>query len=95
MKDLLKMTKPTLCNELFVFNLVVNINRNINNQYATQRIDIIIFSNSFLQKLFRDVTQQHKACLSIGIPGLKVLNTQLYVNRRIRFLKKCLKTGRK
>lgn len=91
----MKMTKPTLCNELFVFYLVVNINRNINNQCATQRIDVIIFSNSFLQKLFHDVTQQHKACLSIGIPGLKVLNTQLYVNKRIRFLKKFLKTGRK
>ena len=58
------MTKPTLCNELFVFNLVVNINRNINNQYATQRIDVIIFSNSFSQKLFRDVTNSIKpACL--------------------------------
>ena len=95
MKDLLKMTKPTLCNELFVFYSVVNKNRNINNQCETQRIDLIIFSDSFSQKLFHDVTQRHKACLSIEIPGLKVLNTQLYVNRRIKFLKKSLKTGRK
>lgn len=95
MKDLLKMTKPTLCYELFVFYSVVYKNRNINNQCETQRIDLIIFSDSFSQKLFHDVTQRHKACLSIEIPGLKVLNTQLYVNRRIKFLKKSLKTGRK
>ena len=95
-KDLLKMTKPTLFNELFVFYSVVNKNKNINNQCETQRIDLTIFSNSFSQKLFHDVTQRHKVCLySIEIPGLKVLNTQLYVNRRIRFLNKSLKTGRK
>ena len=51
MKDLLKMAKPTLCNELFIFYLVVNINRNINSQCTTQRIDVIIFSNSFSTNL--------------------------------------------
>lgn len=86
-KDLLRMTKPILCNELFMFCSVVNINRNVNNQHATQRIDLIVSSNSSSWKSFHDVTQQHKACLSIEIPGLEVLNAQQYVNRRIGFLK--------
>lgn len=39
------------------------------------RVDLIVVSSSPSQKSLHDMTQYHKACLSIDIPGLEVLNT--------------------